>query len=132
LRVYLAGPIFEQTDEQATEWRKEATRLARDYGIGQFDPMARDYRGKQVENKNAIVVLDKREIRSSDVVLVNWTKPSAGTSMEIMYAYERGIPTVVVNADGVMLSPWVLYHATHITDSLEDAFDWISCRVRGA
>jgi len=131
MRVYLCGPIFEKTNDECRGWRSYATEIADQYSIDVFNPMRRDYRGVQQENQSSIVVLDKREITLSDVLLVNWQGPSAGTSMEIIYAYDLGKPIVLVY-QGKPLSPWVEYHVTQIVPDLDDAFYWINYNVAGA
>jgi hypothetical protein len=46
-----------------------------------------------------------------------------GTSMEILYAWERGIPVIVVAAKGARISPWLRYHSKHVLNSFAEAFD---------
>lgn len=98
-----------------------------------LDPMRRDYRGREADNLNAIITLDKADIRACDVMLVHYTKPSVGTAMEIHYAWGLGKPIVVVDVGSgrvALPSPWLIYHATYLTATLEDAFDWIaSCSL---
>jgi nucleoside 2-deoxyribosyltransferase len=113
MKIYLAGPINGCTDEEANGWRSQVKKIHPDV----LDPMSRDYRGKEAENFRDIVEGDKRDIYQSDGVLVYFEKPSVGTSMEVLYAYERRKPVVVVNVSGKPISPWLAYHAT-ITTSL--------------
>lgn len=125
-RVYLCGPINGCTDSECTDWR-EATKL---YFPNSIDPMVRDYRGKEAEAYREIVELDKRDIRNSDVILVNYDKPSVGTSMEVFYAWTLGIPVVVVAAKDARISPWLRYHSTCIVHSFSDALDKIDIIVK--
>ena len=122
MKIYLAGPIFDCDDSECVAWRTRAKELL--VGCELADPMARDYRGKTTENATAIVEEDKAAIDSCDILLVNFHKPSAGTSMEILYAWERKIPVYVIYPDGVV-SPWVLYHATEVFPTLEKAVETI-------
>jgi len=123
MKIYLCGPINACTDEECKDWRN----LARvRYGNKKcIDPMKRDYRGIEDSCYRQIVDLDKRDIRMSDVVLVNYSKPSVGTSMEVFYAWTLGIPVVVVAEERTRISPWLRYHSTVIVHGFEDAFDWI-------
>jgi nucleoside 2-deoxyribosyltransferase len=117
--VYLCGPINGCTDAECKDWRAYAkAQLA-----VTLDPMARDYRGREMEPGIAaeIVENDKRDIDGSDVVLVNYVKPSVGTSMEILYAWERGKRIIVVCEPDAVLSPWLTYHATTIVHSMREA-----------
>jgi nucleoside 2-deoxyribosyltransferase len=114
--VYLCGPINGCTDAEAKDWRAEAKAK-----FCSIDPMTRDYRGKEATCYREIVELDKRDIRRCDVVLVNYSKPSVGTSMEIFYAWTLGKPVVLWCPQDCVLSPWLLYHSTAIVHSLHGA-----------
>jgi hypothetical protein len=122
MRPYLCGPINGCTDEECRDWR-EAVKLR---FPGAIDPMVRDYRGKEDEKYREIVELDKEDIESSDVVFVNYDKPSVGTSMEILHAWLNDIPVVVVCRPETVISPWLRYHSSKIAHSFDDAADWIN------
>lgn len=122
MKVYLAGPIQGCTDEQCKAWREHVKTLLPDT----LDPMSRDYRGIELESFVEIVEGDKADIDESDVVLVNFPSPSAGTCMEMIYAWERHKKVVVVIPQGAKLSPWVKYHSHFITNSFENAVDYIN------
>ena len=115
-RVYLGGPINGCTDEEASGWRTEAKAVLEAAGFLTVDPMDRDYRGREMEPGIAaeIVELDKKDIDTCDVILVNSPKPSYGTAMEIMYAFERGKHIEVVVPAGQPVSPWIVYHADEL------------------
>lgn len=117
MRVYLCGPINGCTDAEANDWRAAAKRhfpLA-------IDPMVRDYRGKEAEHYREIVDLDKRDVRAADVILVNYDRPSVGTSMEVFYAWTLGKPVVLWCPPYAVISPWLRYHSTVIVHSLSEA-----------
>lgn len=120
-RIYLCGPINGCTDEECKDWR-EAVKAKWPDAI---DPMRRDYRGKEDESVKQIVELDKIDIMNCDVVLVNHDKPSVGTSMEILYAFERGKFVVIVADHGARISPWLRYHSHAIVGSFGAAFKFI-------
>ena len=119
MRIYLCGPINGRSDDDCIEWRQ--------YAKGQLanicDPMDRDYRGREVEPGIAaeIVENDKKDIRSCDALLVYYDKPSVGTSMEILFAYNLTKRVVLVDKTDKPLSPWLLYHCPEIYKSLDDA-----------
>lgn len=121
--IYLCGPINGCTDEECTTWRE----LVKSIWEGPtLDPMRRDYRGKEGDNTRDIVELDKIDVTNSDVILVNYEKPSVGTSMEVLYAWERGKLVVVVSKWGREgLSPWLLYHSHAVSTTFEGAVSWI-------
>lgn len=120
--IYLCGPINGCTDEECRDWREFVKKLWRGTTL---DPMRRDYRGREDESVNEIVELDKIDIMNADVLLVSYDKPSVGTSMEILYAWERGKPVVVVAAPETRISPWLRYHSHAIKPTYESAVAWV-------
>jgi nucleoside 2-deoxyribosyltransferase len=116
--LYLCGPINGCTDAEASDWRNYVTAR---YEGRCIDPMVRDYRGREVEAFREIVELDKIDVIEADIILVNYDKPSVGTSMEVLYAWERGKRVIVVCREDAVISPWLRYHAHHIVHSFDDA-----------
>tara|TARA_R110000764_G_scaffold36736_2_gene82009 strand:+ start:35464 stop:35868 length:405 start_codon:yes stop_codon:yes gene_type:complete len=124
--IYLCGPINGCTDDEAHTWRERVKEYAATIATPRFetrDPMDRDYRGKEGESIREIVDLDKRDVRESHVVLVNYSKPSVGTAMEILYAWQMGTPVIIWARGGVTLSPWLVYHSTAIVHTFVDAME---------
>lgn len=115
--VYLAGGIFGLDDVACKGWREEAKQLLGDMIIA--DPMVRDYRGQEDTNYKRIVGSDLRDINNSRYMLVNASKPSWGTAMEIVYARQLGL-TIVAFTDG-RVSPWLRYHCNKVYNTLADA-----------
>jgi hypothetical protein len=121
--IYLCGPINGCTDEECVTWRELVKSL---WDGPTLDPMRRDYRGKEHDSVREIVEFDKIDVTNSDVILVNYDKPSVGTSMEVLYAWERGKTVVVVSKWGKEgLSPWLLYHSHAVCRSFDAAVNWI-------
>lgn len=121
--IYLCGPINGCTDEECTTWRELVKTLWRGPTL---DPMRRDYRGKEDESVNEIVEFDKIDITNSDVLLVSYDKPSVGTSMEVLYAFERGKIVVVVADPKARISPWLRYHSHAILTTFAAAVAYVS------
>lgn len=123
VKVYLAGPINGCTDSEAKDWRAVAAQSLIAAGERVCDPMSRDYRGRELAFGQArqIVEGDKNDIDGCDALLANCPKPSVGTSMEVLYAYERGKVVVVVAP--FPMSPWLIYHAHATCDSLDAALE---------
>ena len=117
MKVYLCGPILGCTDVECKDWR-EAFKTS---GFDCVDPMIRDYRGRELECYREIVELDKLDIIGCDALVVNYSKPSVGTSMEILFAWEQHKMIVVVTPKGAVISPWLRYHASAILDSFGEA-----------
>lgn len=122
MMVYLAGPIFQCEDHECRHWREEVKKRLPEHVI--LDPMERDYRGQTDECFREIVEEDKTDIDRCGVLLVNYLKPSVGTSMEILYAWERGKHVVVVNRNSE-ISPWMLYHSHRVCRSLDEAITYV-------
>jgi hypothetical protein len=89
--VYLCGGINGIPDAACKDWRAVAREtLIPGPERSRFrilDPMARDYRGREDKCVDEIVEGDKRDVLDSDVILVNASRPSWGTAMEIMFAW---------------------------------------------
>jgi nucleoside 2-deoxyribosyltransferase len=118
MKVYLCGPINGRSDDECKNWREYAKERLPDT----LDPMARDYRGRELEPGIAaeIVENDKADIDACHWLLVYYDKPSVGTSMEVLYAWGLQKPIVVVDVSGKPISPWLKYHATFICKSLDE------------
>ncbi len=122
MKIYLAGPMFQTEDSECKLWRDEAVTRLNGHTI--FNPMIRDYRTGHDGHIAEIVEEDKKDIDSCDLLLVNHTRPSVGTSMEILYAWERGKKIITVTHNN-HTSPWIIYHSHKIFDNLEAALDYI-------
>lgn len=115
--IYLAGPILDCTDPECNDWRETVKKVG-----GKFDflnPMSRDYRGRTDECYKEIVEGDKADIDNCDILMANCSKNSAGTSMEVMYAWEKGKTVITFGGH----SPWIKYHSTTVLGSLETAIN---------
>jgi nucleoside 2-deoxyribosyltransferase len=121
MKVYLCGSINGCSDEECKNWRDYA-KIKIPYVV---DPMRRDYRGIENISIRDIVELDKKDIDGSDIVLVNYNKPSVGTSMEILYAYERNRIVITVAKDASSISPWLKYHSDCMFNNIDDAINYI-------
>ena len=140
-KIYLCGGIKDLSDEEATEWRNiaidELENRPREFKKGlkntscvrQFkclDPMRRNFRDDEFQSQNEIVQLDKADIIAADILLVNATKPSWGTAMEILFAFEKHKIVVVFSGGNyVDVSPWVAFHSTRVCRTMEEAIDYI-------
>jgi nucleoside 2-deoxyribosyltransferase len=116
--TYLAGGINGLNDADANNWRTQARELLNGDVL---DPMARDYRGSEDANVDAIVEGDLDDIARCDTVLAWCPRASWGTAMEIHHAWTQGQTVVVVVPAGQPVSPWLRYHSTRLVHTLEDA-----------
>lgn len=126
MTVYLCGGINGLSDSDAKDWRDSATEILVSSGMQVLNPMRRDYRGKENKYIAQIVHNDEMDIINSDVILVNASRPSWGTAMEIKYAYgltaneERDRRKIVAFGAGDNPSPWLSYHCV-LYPNLESA-----------
>lgn len=123
MTTYLCGGINGLDDADCRDWREVSKSLLK---TDTLDPMRRDYRGKEDESVNEIVAGDLEDIRSSQWVLMNATRPSWGTAMEIVYAYKLQKPIVAFTGD-TRISPWLRYHCGAIVATVEEA----AARING-
>ena len=126
LTIYLSGPIMDEHNGAARAWREEAKRLLSPQ-FRLLDPMRRKFVDRQVDSANEIVEFDLQDVRDADIILVNYNKPSIGTSMEVFFAaYNEG--KFVVSFSPFTFeesSPWMVRFSTKILHSLEEAAYYI-------
>jgi nucleoside 2-deoxyribosyltransferase len=133
--IYLCGPINGRTTEDATNWRELVKERWMGGGGRCLDPMARDYRGRELEPGIAaeIVAGDIEDIQNSDAILVFFDKPSVGTAMEVFYAkHVLKKPVVVIDASDKPLSPWLLFHSDSQTKHVSVALATINMLLNKA
>lgn len=122
MSTYLSGPMANATDKQRSEWRNYCKQHLKGTV---YNPMERHHLGAIMDNLGIvqqIVECDKQEIDASKVLIVMYIPgmPMVGTSMEIMYAYDRQ-KFIIVVTNGHSISPWITYHARKLINTLDDA-----------
>jgi len=124
--VYLSGPIMDEHEGAARKWRDVARSLLSSH-FRLLDPMRRNFRDKEVDSANEIVEFDLQDIRDADIVLVNYCKPSIGTSMEVFYASQNLGKFVIAFSPFSFkdCSPWMVRYCTKILPSLEAACEYL-------
>jgi nucleoside 2-deoxyribosyltransferase len=125
-KVYLSGPIMDVHEGHARHWRETAKQLLGQHFI-LLDPMRRNFKDREVDSANEIVEFDLQDVRDADILLVNYDKPSIGTSMEVFYAaHDLGKFVVAFSPFSFKdCSPWMVRYCTKILPSLEDACDYL-------
>ena len=124
--IYLSGPIMDEHEGSAREWRNTAKGLLKD-SFRILDPMRRKFVDRQVDSANEIVEFDPQDVRDADIILVNYNKASIGTAMEIFYAaHDQGKFVITFSPFSFRdCSPWIVRFSTKILPSLEDACQYI-------
>ena len=89
--------------------------------------MRRKFVDRQVDSANEIVEFDLQDVRDADIILVNYNKPSIGTSMEVFYASHNLGKFVVAFSPFEYrdCSPWMARFCTKIVPGLEEAVQYI-------
>jgi len=105
-KIYLAGPIPTQNN-----WRENITKdlLKINNDLIIFNP-------EEFENTYSpatIVNYDKSIIIKCDLLIADITRLSAGTSMEILFAWQNNIPVMLI-ANKEINNPWLIYHSSFI------------------
>jgi len=124
--IYLCGPIMDESGGAPREWRKIAVKkMEKKFAL--LDPMRRNFKDREVDSANEIVEFDLQDIRNADILLVNYSKPSIGTAMEVFYASNNLQKFVVAFApfDFKNCSPWMVRYCTKILPSLDAAIEYI-------
>ena len=125
--AYLSGPIMDEHEGVARKWREIAkSLLAPNFRL--LNPMRRNFRDKEVDSANEIVEFDLQDVRDADIVLVNYCKPSIGTSMEVFYAsHDLGKFVVAFSPFSYKdCSPWMVRYCTKILPNLETACKYLN------
>lgn len=125
-RIYLCGPIMDCTGNESIEWRS----TAKEQLSGKFvvlDPMRRNFRDREIDSANEIVDFDLQDVRDADILLVNYSKTSIGTSMEVFYAsHDLGKFVIAFSPFSYQdMSPWMVKHCTKILPNLNEALSYI-------
>lgn len=115
-----------EVEGHAAVWREEAKKLLAPY-FHLLDPMRRNFKDNEVDSANEIVEFDLQDIRDADILLVNYSKPSIGTAMEVFYAsYHLGKFIVAFSPYNFAdCNPWMVRFTTKILPSLESACEYI-------
>jgi len=124
--IYLSGPIMDEHAGLARKWRDTAKSLLSKH-FRLLDPMRRDFRDREVDSANEIVEFDLQDIRDADIILVNYAKPSIGTSMEVFYAaHDMGKFVIAFTPLSFRdSSPWMIRYCTKLLPNLEDACQYL-------
>jgi len=131
-KVYLSGPIMDEVEGEAREWREQAKQLLGDH-FKLLDPMRRNFKDREVDSANEIVEFDLQDVRDGDIILVNYNKPSIGTSMEVFYAaHDLGKFVIAFSPFSYKnCSPWMVRYCTKIHPSLETACEYLVTNFAG-
>jgi nucleoside 2-deoxyribosyltransferase len=116
IRIYLAGTTT------ATEYRDTVHLYFDKYKCLEIiDPM-------QFETQKSVAVVkeDKDAIKTCDILVAFVQKPTFGTVMEILYAYDLRIPILVIcNNEICKTDPWLEAHTHLYFKDINSCFEYI-------
>lgn len=97
--IYLAGKI--KVGHDATAYRSLIAPILKKYGISSLDPLRGKYSMPSWDtlSANEVVVRDLQDIQRAHVLLAVMMKcedSSFGTPCEVMYAWQRQIPVILI------------------------------------
>ncbi len=120
MKIYLAGPISGCNLEDCREWREYIKKQLKSNSIIWLDPLLRDVTPM---NRSQVVDLDKSDVENSDYMVVNWAvrsnNQSIGTAMEMLHAFNHGVPILCVVPKDFPDSIWLDYHCTFKFESID-------------
>jgi nucleoside 2-deoxyribosyltransferase len=124
--IYLSGPIMDEHAGVARQWRQVARSLL-EGSFDILDPMRRNFKDREVDSANEIVEFDLQDVRDCDILLVNYSKASIGTSMEVFFGSHHLGKFVVAFSPFEFkdCSPWMVRFCTKILPGLEQACDYL-------
>ncbi len=76
------------------------------------------------------VLTDKKLISECDLFIAYIDRYTAGTLMELLYAWSLGKPTYVVSTTGLLEDLWISYHAICKFKSLDECANAIILRTK--
>ncbi len=125
-KISLSGPIMAEHVDTAKTWRERATAELREHFII-LDPMRRNFKDREVDSANEITEFDLQDVRDADILLVNYSKVSIGTSMEVFYAaHDLGKFIVAFSPYPYKeCSPWMVRYCTKILPNIDSAIAYI-------
>ena len=125
-KIYLSGPIMDENPDLAKTWRERAKEDLKDSFV-LLDPMRRNFKDREVDSANEIVDFDLQDVRDADILLVNYSKTSIGTAMEVFYAaHDLGKFVVAFSPFPFQeCSPWMVRYCTKILPTLDAAVVYI-------
>ena len=110
--IYLAGGITGLSIEEHSSWRINFQQFLEDINVTNkvtaFNPVdhIEDLHPNKMDEKQAMDY-DLTMLRKSDLVIMNFNNPnSIGTACELGIAYEKRIPVLGLNLNGVELHSW--------------------------
>ena len=132
VKIYLSGSMSDVTFEEQSKWRQQIQDAIKfNYECEKkpifFNPVNYfNFEEVRYKSQREVMNFDLNGLRNSDLVIVNFNKPSSlGTCAELAIAYDRKIPIVGINKDGKELYPWLECFCDRICDNIKEAVEYV-------
>lgn len=132
VKIYLSGGMGNLSFEEQSKWRKQ---IVNEITINChcekkpvfFNPVNYyNFKEKQHKREKEIVEFDLNAVRNSDLIIVNFNDPkSIGTCAELAIAYDRRIPIIGINKNGIELHPWLNEFTTRMCSDVREAVEHV-------
>lgn len=127
MKIYLAGAASRKYEDFCRVWRDFATNELEKAGFEVINPIKDAPIDKKYTTEEMFEIVEKdfQYVIGSDIILAevgNLSYQYVGTSMEILFAYQNGIPVIAWSPlkDNFFLT----YHSTRIYETIEDAIKY--------
>jgi hypothetical protein len=119
INLYLAGTIY--NDEPGKSWKKRLIQELDSSMYKSFDPDPVN------ECNNTMIARDKYEITNCNIFVAYIERPTFGTSMEILHAFNQQTTPIIVINPGLKYQNdlWLKYHSHLICDNITECADHI-------
>ncbi len=132
VKIYLSGGMCSVSMEEQSKWRSQIINAIKFGGYDYekkpvfFNPVDYyNFEEKRHKTEREIVEFDLNAVRNSDLIIVNFNDPkSLGTCAELAIAYDRHIPIIGINKDGVELHPWLTEFTMRMCHDIREAVEY--------
>ncbi|MFH0987233.1 MAG: nucleoside 2-deoxyribosyltransferase [Candidatus Micrarchaeota archaeon] len=123
MKIFLAGTFRADQEAELLRNLKQKLLLKGHSVWWAMDELGRGYGSEDQKRIKQVVEVEKEQIKNSDAFVSVVKEPTPGTMMEIVFAYENGVPVYLLMSgahDRIKESPWIKYHAKEIFESEQE------------
>lgn len=134
-KIYLSGGMQsfgKDNFNESNNWRKYCKNALEncecDYKVKVFNlnDYFNFYDEPQYKSDREVMNYDLRNLRNSDLVVVNFNDPkSLETMAELAIAHDRDVPIIGVNESDVELHPWFVCMCERIFDNIDEMLEYV-------
>lgn len=131
MKIYLAGGMSNLSWEEQNQWREITTEwlLSKDsnYKLIIINPCDYyNFKEKKYRTEKEIMEFDKYQVRTSDLVIVNYNAPnSIGTAVEIGLANELHIPIIGLDEEKLYIHSWLRDMTNRMCETMDELLNYV-------